>query len=317
MSLESPDAPSASEPPARPGSRAALRIAAATAAFGLAGVLASAPAAAEEADPADRYVALGDSFTAGPFIPVTSGDPLLCLRSTNNYPQRVAEALGAADFTDASCSGAVTEHMTERQDLSLGQSNAPQFDALTPDTTLVTVGIGGNDLGFGEVVLRCAEESVTDPGGDPCRRHYEQDDGSDELAGRIPETGEKVAAVLEGIRERSPRATVVVVGYLQLLPEKKGCWPVVPVAEGDVGYLDSVQSALNAELEARAAEAGAVFADVFERGRDMCAPASEKWVEGIFPTRPAAPVHPNRSGMDEVGDRVLEALGVREHSPQA
>nr|WP_179767782.1 SGNH/GDSL hydrolase family protein [Streptomonospora nanhaiensis] len=290
------------------------RTAAALAA--LAGVSALlGPAAARAEDLAARYVALGDSFTAGPFIPHQYGDPALCLRSRGNYPNLVAEALGAAEFVDASCAGAESRHMTEPQTLALDTA-PPQFDALTPDTTLVTVGIGGNDLGFGEIVLKCLAVSVTDLTGDPCRDHYTDPRGRDELAQRIPETGEAVGEVLAGIRERSPGATVAVVGYLELLPSEKGCLQV-PYATGDIPYLYGVWEDLNAVIEKEAAEAGAVFVDASGPGHDMCAPRSERWVEGIFPTRPAAPVHPNADGMAEVGDRVLASLGVRAGSPLA
>ena len=81
-----------------------------------------------------RYVALGDSYTAGPLIPVTqvaNG----CFRSTNNYPSLVARALAVPTFVDVSCSGAQTKDMTTGQLPGV----APQFDALTPDTDLVSV----------------------------------------------------------------------------------------------------------------------------------------------------------------------------------
>ncbi|MDA8368745.1 MAG: SGNH/GDSL hydrolase family protein [Nocardiopsaceae bacterium] len=286
------------------------------AALGLAGALAlvSSPAEALEKDLAERYVALGDSFTAGPFIPAQYGDPVFCLRSRSNYPNLVAEALGAGEFVDASCSGAETKHMTTRQELPLDTHNPPQFDALTADTTLVTVGIGGNDFGFGEIVLKCVSLSVTDPHGAPCREHYTRE-GGDELADRVGQTGEEFAEVLAGIRERSPDATIAAVGYLRLLPEEEGCWPEVPVADEDVAYLDGAQGDLNAMMEKKAAEAGAVYVDVSERGHDVCAEHADKWVEGIFPTRPAAPVHPNAEGMSEVGARVLTALGGGEGAP--
>lgn len=291
----------------------------AAAALALAGTLslASAPAHAEESEQkgiADRYVALGDSFTAGPLIPGEYGSPALCLRSSNNYPNVVAEALGAEEFVDVSCSAAVTDHMTEPQAL-LGKDNAPQFDALDADTTLVTVGIGGNDFGFGEILIKCASLSATDPDGDPCRDHYTAG-GEDELELRTAETAAKIAEVLSGIKERSPDATVAIVGYLQILPESEGCWPKVPVAGEDVGYLDQAQTALNAAIEKEAANAGVTFVDVFERGHDVCGPRDDKWVEGIFPTKPAAPVHPNIDGMAAVGARVVDALGATD-SPLA
>ncbi len=90
----------------------------------------------------DEYVALGDSFTAGPFIPLPDG-PLGCLRSDHDYPHLVAAQLGLPRFQDVSCSGARTSHMTETQDVTPGPPNPPQFDALDTGTAVVTLGIGG------------------------------------------------------------------------------------------------------------------------------------------------------------------------------
>lgn len=42
-----------------------------------------AAAAAAESGP---YVSLGDSYTAAPLVPNPTGNPILCGRSTNNYP---------------------------------------------------------------------------------------------------------------------------------------------------------------------------------------------------------------------------------------
>src|SRR5207237_9511985 len=76
------------------------------------------------------YVALGDSYTAGPVIPVLQPDPLGCLRSDHNYPHLVAPFLALPVFRDVSCSGATTDDMTQPQDVTLGPPNPPQFDAL-------------------------------------------------------------------------------------------------------------------------------------------------------------------------------------------
>ncbi|MDS1271725.1 SGNH/GDSL hydrolase family protein [Lipingzhangella sp. LS1_29] len=254
-----------------------------------------------------RYVALGDSFTAGPLVPSPHGSPALCLRSTNNYPALVAEALDVDEVDDVSCASATTEHMFEPQRLTLGQ-NDPQLDALTEDTDLVTLGIGGNDLGFADVVRTCSTRSALDPHGDPCRSHFEESDGGDELTQRVPEVGTAVAEVLDAITERSPHATVAVVGYLRILPEEEGCWPREPIAAGDVGYLDGIQTALNDELDQVATAAGARFVDVAERGHDICQSPGDKWVEGFGVTSPAAPVHPNAAGMEAVAHRVTAAV---------
>ncbi|MBB6120908.1 lysophospholipase L1-like esterase [Nocardiopsis algeriensis] len=261
--------------------------------------LAASPA---EAATFENYVALGDSFTAGPLIPPTAPwSDLRCMRSASNYAQLTADRLGVAEFTDASCSGAVADDFWESQHYGV----PPQFDALTPETDLVTVGIGGNDFGFVDVLTECAERSFDNPFGSPCKNSY-----GDELDQRIEDLRGEISDVYAEVFERSPDATVLSVGYLQILPEGRGCWPVMPIARGDVAYLDQVQSDLNAMLEEEATAAGAVFVDVLERGHDVCQKSSDRWVEGLVPENSAAPVHPNKAGMAAVADRVGETLGV-------
>ncbi|MQA12855.1 MAG: SGNH/GDSL hydrolase family protein [Pseudonocardiaceae bacterium] len=255
-----------------------------------------------------HYVALGDSFTAGPFIPLQHGDPIGCARSTRNYPSMVAAGLDVEEFTDVSCSAAVTEDMTQPQTVPLGV-NPPQFGALRADTDLVTVGIVGNDIGFSDILTTCAQLSVTDPHGDPCREHATAG-GGDIYAERIDAAAPELAEVLQGIAARSPDATVVLVGYLRILPPADGCFPLVPIARGDVPYLDGLQRQLTEMMAGQAAEHGALFDDPYaiSLGRDVCAGPLRKWVEGFIPSRPAFPVHPNASGMQAVADLVLETL---------
>lgn len=274
----------------------------------LALLITGAPAAAT--DTGEHYVALGDSFTAGPFIPVQRLDPLGCFRSTRNYPAMVAAALAVDEYTDVSCSAARTEHTTSPQPITLG-AHPPQFDALRADTDLVTVSIGGNDAGFADTVTTCGRLSVTDPWGDPCRDQATAG-GTDVYAERIDAIAPEVAGVLAGIRERSPDATIVLVGYLRLLPPTDGCFPIVPIARGDVPYLDGLQQQLTAVLAEQAAEADALFVDAYAAslGRDTCAGPLTRWVEGVFPNRPAFPVHPNAAGMRAVADLVVDAVSL-------
>ncbi|PDP86002.1 GDSL family lipase [Glycomyces fuscus] len=268
--------------------------------------LVAAPAAAETAQaPAfDSYVSLGDSFVAGPLIReerVSSSMPLLgCLRTSNNYPTMLADRLGVTEFTDASCSGAVVNDLYEPQ----FDDTPPQFDALTPETDLVTVGIAGNDFGFSEVLIECAKRSLGNPLGDPCADHY-----GDELDQRVEDLRPEVAQVYADIAERSPDATVLAVGYLQILPESRGCWPSTPIAWGDVPFLDRAQTALNAMIAEEAEAQGAVFVDVFERGHDVCKSSDTRWVEGLIPEN-GAPVHPNYLGMRATADFVGAELGL-------
>jgi lysophospholipase L1-like esterase len=286
----------------------------------LLGLLAG-PAAAEPAGPSS-YVALGDSYTSGPGIPGQIPESGGCGRSDHNYPHLVAAALGIERFTDVSCGSATTDHMAQAQPLPGGGmlteaqvkpaslTNGPQLDALSADVDLVSLGIGGNDIGFGEIILACALRSLVLPITAPCRDHYNRN--GDELGNRIAATAPKVAAVLAAIRQRAPDARILVVGYPVILPaDGPGCWPLMPIAVGDVAWLRTVEGRLNAMLADEAAKAGGAFVDTYSSsaGHDVCRFPGRKWVEGIVPTAPAAPVHPNALGMANTADQVLKSVG--------
>jgi lysophospholipase L1-like esterase len=268
----------------------------------LLGLVVAAPASA---DPAPRslyrsYVALGDSYASGPGIPDQTGLPAGCARSNHNYPSMIASWLRIPQLTDVSCGGARTVDMTAPQQVS-GGVNPPQLNALRPDTELVTLTIGGNDMGFGEVLQTCGRLAASDPTGNPCEQHY-QAGGKDELAERINAGAPKVAAVLSSIHQRSPHAQVVVVGYLRIMPATGSCLPAVPFATGDGPYFDHTEQLLNKMLSEQAREHKAAFANpyAFSTGHDACQALDRKWVEGLQPTSPSAPMHPNAKGMQAV-----------------
>jgi lysophospholipase L1-like esterase len=257
------------------------------------------------AAPFGKYVALGDSYAAVGSLGNIHGDPIGCGRATDNYPSDVASRLGVTSFVDAPCGGAETVHMTQPQSVT-GGDNAPQFDALTADTSLVTVTISGNDIGFSDIAKTCAEKSFTNPFGSPCKDHFTEG-GTDQLAERINAVAGPVDAVLDGIHERAPQATVVLVGYLRILPPSGGCWPVVPFSRGDVPYFDGVEHQLNAMLAAQAGANNAVFVNPGDvLGHDVC--SGDKYVEGLIPETLSVPVHPNAHGQDFVAGLVADAL---------
>ena len=241
------------------------------------------------------YVALGDSFAAGPLIPLQI-QPFGCLKSNNNYAHVAQRELRFAEFRDATCSGAETEDMTQPQGVTPGP-NPPQFDRLQPDTELVTINIGGNDIGFSSIAEDCFTFQRT---GSPCRDQYVQN-GRDEISERIQATAPLVAAVFQGIHERSPQARVFVLTYAAIFPEQgtAGCWPQMPVADGDIAYLREKHQELNAMLVEQAGLNDVGVIDWYEAsiGHDACKPPGIRWVEPAVPASPAAPVHPNIFGM--------------------
>jgi lysophospholipase L1-like esterase len=256
------------------------------------------------ADPS--YVALGDSFTAGPVIPVQIR-PFGCLKSSNNYPHMAAPDLGQPVFRDASCSGAETEDMTQPQNVSPDGPNPPQFNSLDAKTRIVSIGIGGNDIGFSEIAENCASPTNS---GTRCQDHYVVD-GRDELRARIAETAPKVAAVLQGIHTRSKKAAVYVVNYLPIFPDTgPGCYPQIPVSDSDVSYVRGIQKALNQMLADQAAANNATLVDAYTAGlgHDACQLPGTRWVEPAVPANAAAPLHPNLFGMQGTESALLASV---------
>ena len=263
------------------------------------------PVGASAAPPPRTYVALGDSYAAGPLIPVQE-EPWGCLKSTNNYAKHVAARL-EIELRDATCSGASTRHMTEEHGV-FPEANPPQFDSLDAGVDYVTLQIGGNDIGFGGIAETCARAAFE---GESCRSQYVDDSGRDELAERIERTAPKVAAVLQGIAERAPDARVLVLGYSGIfrIGETASC-PAMGVGEEDARYLRNVQESLNAMLAAQADLNDARYVDVYwpSEGKTACDLPVLRWVEPIVPVHAAAPLHPNLTGMLAVADLLEPAF---------
>jgi lysophospholipase L1-like esterase len=253
------------------------------------------------AQAAPRYTVLGDSYAAGPLIPAFL-PPFGCLKSSNNYGHLVQLRRRYAEFRDPSCSGAETEDMRNTQNVSPGP-NPPQFNSLSPDNVLVTVQIGGNDIGFSSIAEDCVS---VNPFGSPCKNQYTAG-GVDQISQRIAETAPKVDAVLDDIRALSPNARVLVVNYSAIFPHTgNGCYPQMPVARGDVPYMRAKQEELNAMLAQQAAANGAGLVDVYAAsvGHSACAAPGLRWVEPFVPANAAAPLHPNLLGMRAMADMI-------------
>lgn len=267
------------------------------------------------------YVALGDSYTSGPKIPRQTGKPAGCDRSDHNYPALVARQLGikAADFRDVSCSGATITNITSTQSTSNG-TNPAQDSALSKQTRLVTLGFGGNDIGFSSTITKCVTAGVLYratgsgrlfPDKAPCKKEYVDGD-TDKVAQKIESTGRNLSQALAEIQRRAPKARIYVVGYPEMLPaEGKGCDGDIPIAPGDATYLYDKERQLNAMLREQAKAAGGTYVDTYAPsvGHDACSAENTRWIEPLRPSSPAAVVHPNARGQQGMADAVLSALG--------
>lgn len=252
---------------------------------------------------AASYVALGDSYSAAPFVlPLAPGAPLDCVRSARNYPHLAAAAKGFS-LTDRSCSGATTADMTTAQ----YPDQPPQFAAMRRTTAVVTIGIGGNDNQlFISAAALCSLTDALDALdiGAPCRSVF-----GNFFVNEATSDGAAIGHALDTIHARSPAARVFVVGYPDILPQAGNCYPQLPLTTGDVAYLNQLEMTLNSVLQMEAAAHGATYVDTFgpSVGHDACKPEEIRWLEPVIPGTDAFPIHPNASGEAADARTVLRA----------
>ncbi|HYZ69399.1 MAG TPA: SGNH/GDSL hydrolase family protein [Mycobacterium sp.] len=250
----------------------------------------------------NRYVALGSSMAAGPGIqPGVRGAPFRAGRSARNYPHLVAQMLGL-DLVDVTYSGATTANLlTDPQ-----HGAAPQVDALDGTESLVTVTIGGNDVGYVPLLVVAGLPRIIRrlplvgaalrPMLDPTARDR-----------ALVDVAESLKEVGRTLRQRAPRAKVLFVDYLALLPPT-GAAP--PLSDAHAALGRRVADTLERLIAEAAADTGCEWVRAAEASREHHAWSAEPWTTkpGLpFPGRPA-PLHPNAAGMRAVADLVVAQL---------
>ena len=278
--------------------RCAAMLVAAVTAVGL-----SPSPAVASADPLE-YVALGDSYSAASgVLPPDPAAPLQCLRSLRNYPHVIAERTGAA-LTDVTCGAADTD------DFFTGQYDgvAPQLDALSRSTDLVTMTIGGNDNGvFLGAILSCGTAGVLTLGfGSPCKKQYGDSFATDIRTTTYP----ALLRALRAVHRRAPQARVAIIGYPWIVPETVGCFDKMPIARGDIPYLRGIQALLNRKIKQAAAATGTTYVDMnrVSEGHDACKPIGVRWVEPVLQTTNPVVVHPNALGEAKMATQAMRVL---------
>ncbi len=285
-----------------------------------AAVAVAAAAPSPDDSPAGKsYVALGDSYSAGFGLTPYGDEPAPgCFQADQNYPHLVAESLGLV-LDDRTCSGAVTANIRDTpQPTITGAGTAPvQSDALSADTDIVTVTIGGNDLGFADVAQTCVAESAQGPllldvlGADlpNCKQFYASVVDGIELDRLKYLLDNTVTPALDEtfalIREKAPNAEVFVIGYPAITPDAAnqpagGCFSsplgtgpnpfeppfpanAFPFTEVDTLYLHGTEARLDAAIGASAEAHGAHYISTLPltQTHSACAPDGEAFISGI------------------------------------
>ncbi len=267
------------------------------------------------------YVAMGSSFAAGPGIATTADrTPKRCARSTGNYAHLLASSLDL-NLVDASCSGATTDHI-----LGAWNELAPQIDAVRPQTALVTITVGGNDVDYiGALMAASCRDGSSGPQRDQvmdaCRKLASMAPSSDARqrfeASKVPESAKwarlesNLHRINAEIKARSPKARIIYVTYVTALPASDLC-PEVPLSAKSAETARATAARLleTTESVARQDHVEVFDATSFSQGHDAC--AADAWSNGFLPRTdvpPSAPYHPNAKAMQAIADALATILG--------
>lgn len=219
------------------------------------------------------YVAIGDSYSAGSGASA-SDLSATCFRSSKGYPQVVAAQRPDLTLTNVTCGGAVTSDVTTKQVPSLSTS-----------TGVVTITIGGNDVGFVNLIIACGTGSST-----LCQSQIASTNS--QIANQLPA---KLDATYAAIEAAAPNATVVSMGYPRMFGSS-GCLAAGPLTASSRTGLNGVADNLDAVIKARSLAHGFSYVSAIGpfTGHDVC--SSSAWIWGL--ANPWGPYgfHPNATG---------------------
>jgi lysophospholipase L1-like esterase len=247
-----------------------------------------------------RYVAMGSSFAAGSGIAPPADTPAnRCGRSAGNYAHQLARKRGL-QLVDVSCGGATTAHL-----LGPWGELPAQVDALTEDTALVTITIGGNNVGYiGRLIAESCRAAGSSAGAPSlCGAFPRGAAASKALPAATEETWRalerNLTEVAAQVRRRSPHARLIFVDYGSVLP-KTGLCDAIPLSQ-DAAVAARATARRLADLTARVAhETGAESVRASRLSRRHGACAADPWTTGFMSpsgTKDHMPYHPNRRGM--------------------
>jgi lysophospholipase L1-like esterase len=273
------------------------RVLAALIALSLSGCVHPQPSA----QPPGTLVALGSSFAAGPGIgPIKPDTPERCSRSPLNYATQAASTMHM-ELVDVSCGGATTAHI-----LGPWSELPAQIDAVKPGAGVVTITIGGNDLGYVRNLFSAT--CKTGEGWTYQGRQVPCPPPAPPKAEDFTRLDQNLRALVTGIRQRAPKARIIFVQYVRLVPDVP-C-PALGLSPEGAMLARSIGEQLARATARVAQETGAEVLpmDRLSRGHTPC--DAEPWSVGSKPLGEGAntPWHPNRAGMTAIADALVTML---------
>lgn len=249
-----------------------------------------------------NVVVLGDSYSSGVGAPSASGT---CMRSPyaygNVYAQTMRDRGYTVNLTSAACGGAVVENL-----------NA-QINAVTKQTDLVLFTIGGNDVGFIQIILNCFVQNIANAG--KCKSQVES------AVKNVPGVQQKVLSRVALLRSKlRPGARVGVLSYPYLANPTPfllgGTYDAGTAVRGLGDLGDTIITDTAATVNAAAGYELASFIptkDLFvghEPDQNPNKVNPQTWInEGVSLAAPVGVYHPNTAGYKAMAAAVLRAGG--------
>lgn len=253
----------------------------------------------------DNYYALGDSYSSGDGAPPYSGVSG-CYRSTKSYPYLLGN--GVPTPTLIACAGAVTANIDQTiQNSSLAYTQLGQVQASPVGNTLITLTIGGNDIGFSSELTKCITSFTS------CK----SDQNS--IAQTIANLQTRLVQVYRELRTAAPGADIIILGYPLLVadPSIADCHnPIVyyGLGAGEMTMIRTLATQLNNVIAAAATQAGVSNAaqQVIQAfaGHEACTKTeSQEWINEIAGLNDALhdSFHPNSAGYQALASALNSA----------
>ncbi len=248
-----------------------------------------------------NYLALGDSYTSGEgafdYLAGTDTGDDVCHLSIHSYPLLLArDVYGSGGGHSVACSGARTGDITPGQpDSYRGQIRGgvprsqrpidnqaqiladfkpgylPQVDFVSHyQPAVLTVSVGGDDIGFGEIVQNCVQPHISLHLSDSvCYDTYED---RQELKALIDRTIPRWTAAYRQLQSRSPSSRVYIVGYPQIAVDNGDCALNVHLSKGELEFSEEVINYLNGAVQQAASQAKLTYVDISQAlaGHRLC-----------------------------------------------
>ncbi len=222
------------------------------------------------------YIGLGDSYTSGEgafdYVAGTDTGDNSCHLSVHSYPLLLVNDLfGAAGGHSVACSGAVINDVGNTSDSyrgqvrgvanvgQLGQTQAGLLDSVEANFTpgyvaqqtfvkqyqpgVVTVSIGGNDIGFGDILQNCVEPHISlRSNGNTCYSTYED---RLEVTKLVDRTVPRWTALYRQLAAEAPGTKIYAIGYPQIAYAGGNCGSNVHLNTAELAFAQELIDYLN------------------------------------------------------------------------